>query len=179
MANWAGTERAEAEAVLDGDREAAVALLMRIGDLHQLTRPIVHQPSYNLLNRTIETDLLPTAQRHGLGVICFCPLAQGLLTGKYLQGIPTDSRAASATGSLKPQAITSRKLAVIQQLSTLAQARGQSLAQMALAWVLRHPAITSALIGASRPEQIIENVNALQQASFTPAELDAIDAFTK
>ena len=107
--------------------------------------------------------------------ICFAPLQNGLLTGKYLTGIPADSRAAQDPRYLKPSSITEEKLAVIAKLNDIAQARGQKLAQMALQWVLRDNVVTSALIGASRPQQIIENVQALAHADFTADELARID----
>lgn len=157
----------------------STAELMRLSDVHRLTKPIIHQPSYSMLNRWIEPDLLTATQRHGLGVICFCPLAQGLLTDKYLQGIPAGSRAATKTGFLKPQQVTEEKIAKVRKLNELAKVRGQSLAQMALAWVLRHPGVTSALIGASKPQQILENAKAIEKIAFSKEELDAIDAITK
>ncbi len=144
-------------------------------------RPIIHQPSYSLLDRWIEADLLAAAARLGMGTIAFCPLAQGQLTDRYLKGIPADSRAASRTGFLKPQALTEDKLTKVRRLNDLARQRGQSLAQMALAWVLRNDPVpegrpvTSALIGASRPEQIVENVKATENLDFTASELAAID----
>lgn len=140
-----------------------------------LTKPVIHQPSYHMLDRWVEPDLLPITERLGLGVICFCPLAQGQLTDKYLKGIPANSRAGVPTGFLRPDAITPEKIAKISKLNDHAKQRGQTLAQMALAWVLRLPAVTSALIGASRPEQIKENIAALKNPNFTPEELKIID----
>ena len=137
---------------------------------------LIHQPSYNLLNRRIEEGLLATLAEEGIGCIAYCPLAQGLLTDKYLNGIPPESRASKPHGFLKPEHITESKLSRIRKLDVLAQARSQTLAQMALAWVLRHPGMTSALIGASRVEQIEANVAALQRLKFEPAELEAIDS---
>ncbi|MEX0887453.1 MAG: aldo/keto reductase [Phycisphaeraceae bacterium] len=148
---------------------------VRLAEQRGYARPIIHQPAYNMFNRGVEKDLLPQTRKLGLGVIAFCPLAQGLLTDKYLDGIPDDSRAASKAGMLKPEAITPDKLAKIKQLNDLAQQRGQSLAQMALAWTLRDEAVTTALIGASRPEQITQNVAAMTNASFTTGDLDAIE----
>jgi L-glyceraldehyde 3-phosphate reductase len=138
----------------------------------------IHQPSYNLLNRGIEGDLLPQTARSGTGVIAFCPLASGLLTSKYLQGeIPPDSRAAERWGEQGTRdRLTPVRREHLVRLNDLAQARGQTLAQMALAWILRLPAITSALIGASRVEQIEENVKALENLAFSKEELAAIDA---
>ncbi len=129
---------------------------------HRLTRPIIHQPSYSMLNRGIEQDLLPVTAELGLGVIVFCPLAQGLLTNKYLHGIPQDSRAHNPDGFLKEDRITPALVQQLQRLNKLAERRNQSLAQLALAWTLRDPAITSALIGASRPQQVLDCAKALE-----------------
>lgn len=137
-------------------------------------RPIVHQPKYSMFERGIEKGLLPVAEQHGIGVICFSPLAQGLLTDKYLKGVPADSRA-SLGKFLGPQHITEKRIVTIGKLNAIALSRGQSLAQMALAWVLRFKAITSVLIGASRPAQIKENVKTLDNLVFTPAELALIE----
>jgi len=142
-------------------------------------RPILHQARYSMLDRWVEADLLPVTEPLGLGVICFSPLAQGQLTDKYLTGIPPDSRAASGVGFLKPEHLTPDRLARIRRLNDLAHARGQSLAQMALAWVLRSPAVTSALIGASKPEQIKENVEAVNGVKFTAEELERIEEILK
>ena len=136
---------------------------------------IIHQPSYSMLNRWVEPDLLPVTKREGLGIIAFCPLAQGLLTNRYLDGIPADSRAASATGFLKAAQVKPEIVAKVQQLAGIAQRRGQSMAQLALAWVLRDEAVTSALIGASRASQIDDNVAALSNLKFEAAELAEID----
>jgi L-glyceraldehyde 3-phosphate reductase len=154
---------------------AMTADAVRICERDRLSRPIIHQPNYNMLDRWIEPDLLPVTRRFGIGVIVFCPLAQGLLTGKYLKGIPNDSRASTREGFLRPEQITEPKLAKVRKLDELARQRGQSLAQMALAWVLRLPAVTTALIGASRPEQIKENVAAIQKAEFSDEELARIE----
>lgn len=136
---------------------------------------IIHQPAYSMLNRWIEPEVLPQTRRHGLGVIAFCPLSQGLLTDKYLKGIPKDSRAASADGFLRPEHVTPEAIAKVQELNVIAQRRGQTMAQMALAWVLRDEAVTSALIGASRVSQIDDNVAALNNLKFSPEELQEID----
>ncbi|MCX6998588.1 MAG: aldo/keto reductase [Kiritimatiellaeota bacterium] len=141
-----------------------------------LVRPVIHQPRYSLLHRAVEADLLHVLEKHQLGIIAFCPLAQGLLSDKYLAGIPDDSRAASATGFLRPAQITPDLVEQLRALNALAAARGQSLAQMALAWVLRDGRVTSALIGASRPEQIRENVLAVAHTAFTAEELARLDA---
>src|SRR5712671_4059810 len=136
---------------------------------------IIHQPSYSMLNRWIESDLLPHTRKLGLGVIAFCPLSQGLLTDKYLAGIPANSRAASPDGFLRPQHVTPEAVTKVKRLNALAQRRGQSMAQMALAWVLRDEAVTSALIGASRVSQIDENVAALDNLKFSTEELQEIE----
>ena len=136
---------------------------------------LIHQPVYNMFNRWVEPDLLRVLKEDGIGCIAFSPLAQGLLTDKYLQGIPEGSRASKPHGELKPESITADKLARVLRLNDLAQARGQTLAQMAIAWVLRHPTMTSALIGASRVEQIDDAVGALRQLTFSQGELDGIE----
>ncbi len=136
---------------------------------------LIHQPRYSMLDRWIEDELLNVLGEHGVGAIAFCPLAQGLLTSKYLKDIPEDSRAAKAYSFLKAETITPALQARIKRLHELAQARGQSLAQMSLVWVLRDPRVTSALIGASRVSQIEENVKALANRTFTAEELKAID----
>lgn len=136
---------------------------------------LIHQPRYHLLDRWIEPALTKVLIDEGIGGIAFCPLAQGLLTNRYLAGIPADARAAQDPRFLKPTHLTPERLSRIRQLDALARARGQSLAQMALAWVLRHPAITSALIGASKVAQLEENVAARQNAEFSAAELAQID----
>ena len=156
--------------------EAAVKALGNLG-----SRLLIHQPSYSMLNRWIEKpmegvgSLTDVLRKTGTGCICFAPLQNGLLTGKYLSGIPADSRAAQDPRYLKPSSITEDKLAIISQLNDIAQARGQKLAQMALQWVLRDEVVTSALIGASRPQQIVENVAALNGPAFTQEELRLID----
>lgn len=141
--------------------------------------PIIHQPSYSMLNRRVETDLLPATEETGMGVIAFCPLAQGLLTNKYLNGVPDDSRAKQESGALSENAVTPELVAKLQKLNTIAGDRGQSLAQMALSWSLRDARMTSALIGASRPEQIVENVKAAEKVAFADDELSAIEDVLK
>ncbi len=160
-------------------RGAMTAEAMLVCERHGLARPIIHQPSYSMLDRWIEPDLLPVTERLGLGIIAFCPLAQGMLTDKYLKGIPRDSRAGTATGFLRPNQVTDNKVAKVRKLNDLAKVRGQSLAQLALTWVLRHAAVTSALIGASRPEQIKENVAAANAAPFSEEELKTIDGILR
>jgi L-glyceraldehyde 3-phosphate reductase len=147
-----------------------------IAEQHRFACPIIHQPRYSMFDRWIEKDLLPVTQRLGLGTIVFSPMAQGLLSDKYLNGIPRDSRAALPSGFLRPAQITEEKLAQIRQLNDIARERGQSLAQMALAWVLRLPSVTTALIGASRPEQIKENVEALKAGPLTNDQLVQIES---
>jgi L-glyceraldehyde 3-phosphate reductase len=136
---------------------------------------LIHQPVYNMFNRWVEEGLLAALREEGIGCIAFSPLAQGLLTNKYLADIPADSRAGKPNTYLKRETVTEAVLAKVRRLDELAQARGQTLAQMALAWVLRHPEMTSALIGASRPAQIEDAVGALQNLTFTAEELQAIE----
>jgi L-glyceraldehyde 3-phosphate reductase len=145
--------------------------------LRQLGTPcLIHQPRYSIFERWIEDGLLDVLRDEGIGSIAFCPLAQGLLTGRYLQGIPAGSRASKPYSFLKAKDIDERRLTQARALNTLAAGRGQSLAQMALAWVLRGGQVTSALIGASRVEQIEENVAALANLAFSQEELARIDA---
>jgi L-glyceraldehyde 3-phosphate reductase len=139
---------------------------------------LIHQPRYHLLERKLESDLLPAAQKHGFGIIVFSPLASGLLTDKYLDGIPEGSRADHNTvagprlrGAIGREGMVQR----LRALNEIARSRGQSLAQMALAWVLRLPEVTSALIGASRVEQVEQNVGALNNLKFSAEELQKID----
>ena len=136
---------------------------------------LIHQPSYNMFNRWVERDgLLDTLDDLGAGSIVFTPLAQGLLTGRYLDGVPQDSRAAQGK-SLDPALLNPEILGTLRALNAMAQARGQTLAQMAIAWVLRGERVTSALIGASRPEQVEDCVGAIDNLDFTDAELAEID----
>jgi L-glyceraldehyde 3-phosphate reductase len=136
---------------------------------------VIHQPNYNMFDRWIEDGLLAALREEGIGCIVFSPLAQGLLTDRYLAGIPADSRAAKPNTFLKREQVTEDKLTKIRSLSELARARGQKLAQLALAWVLRHPEVTSALIGASRSAQIEDAAAATQSLSFTAEELERIE----
>ncbi len=146
--------------------------------LRELKTPfIIHQSRYSLFERTIEKNGLKRfAAENGLGIIAFCPLAQGLLTDKYLHGIPEESRMKKDGRFLKESAITEERLRQIRALNEIAAARGQSLAQMALSWVLRDGEVTSVLIGASRPEQILENVKITGSTDFSANELQALDA---
>ncbi len=143
------------------------------------TPMLIHQPNYSMFNRSIENGLDEVLRQEGVGCISFAPLQNGLLTNKYLHGIPADSRAAHDPRYLKPNDITSEKIDKAAKLNELANARGQSLAQMALQWVLRDAVVTSALIGASRPEQILENVDAINAAPLTLEELRKIDEILK
>jgi L-glyceraldehyde 3-phosphate reductase len=155
-----------------GERTAeAVGILRDLG-----TPLLIHQPSYSLLNRWIETDLLDVLGREGVGCIVFSPLAQGMLTGRYLDGIPEDSRAARE-GSLSRDMLSDENLARIRALNEIAERRGQSLAQLALAWTLRDPRITSTLIGASSVGQLEDNVGALQRLDFSDEDLAEIDRY--
>jgi L-glyceraldehyde 3-phosphate reductase len=129
-----------------------------------------------MLNRWVEKDLLNVLKKEGIGCIAFSPLAQGLLTGKYLDGIPADSRAANPNGFLKREEVTEDKISKVRLLNALAQQRGQTMAQMALAWVLRHPEMTSVLIGASRVSQIDDAVGAFKNSAFSAQEIKTIDS---
>ncbi|MCL5268503.1 MAG: aldo/keto reductase [Bacteroidetes bacterium] len=140
------------------------------------THCLIHQPKYSMFDRWIEDGLLTVLRDKGIGCIVFSPLAQGLLTDKYLEGIPEGSRAAKPSGFLKPDQVTKEKVVKIRKLNEMAKARGQSLAQMALAWVLRHKEVTSALIGASRVEQIDDAVKATKIVAFSSEELKDIDS---
>jgi L-glyceraldehyde 3-phosphate reductase len=145
--------------------------------LRELGTPcLIHQPKYSLFDRWVEGGLLNVLGDEGIGGIAFCPLAQGLLTDRYLQGIPGDSRASKPHGFLKKNDISEQRLAQVRALGEVAKERGQTLAQMALAWVLRDGRMTSALIGASRVEQIEQNVAALANLAFSADELARIDA---
>jgi L-glyceraldehyde 3-phosphate reductase len=135
----------------------------------------IHQPSYSILNRWIERELLDTLDDLGTGCIAFSPLAQGMLTDKYLNGVPAEARAARQ-GSLSQSLLSEQNLAMVRALNTIAKARGQTLAQMAVAWVLRDPRVTSALIGARTVEQLDDSLDALARLDFTDEELSAIDA---
>jgi len=148
----------------------AAEILRRMG-----TPLLIHQPSYSMLNRWIEGGLLDVLGREGVGCIAFSPLAQGVLTGKYLNGIPEGSRATQSGGSLDPDQLTEQTLAHIRSLNKIASARGQSLAQLALAWALRDERVTSVLIGASSVAQLEENLAAVTNTTFTDEELAAID----
>jgi L-glyceraldehyde 3-phosphate reductase len=151
-------------------REAA-AILRRMG-----TPPLIHQPSYSMINRWIEPDLIEALKDEGIGCIVFSPLAQGLLTDRYLNGVPEGSRA-SRPGSLSQAMLSEENVAKIRSLNEIAKRRGQTLAQMAIAWVLRDPVVTSALVGASRVKQLEDNVAALDTLEFSTDELAEIDRY--
>ena len=150
---------------------AATAILRRLG-----TPCLIHQPSYNMFNRWIEGGLLDALRDEGVGCIVFSPLAQGLLSDRYLGGVPEGSRASKSHGFLRPAHITEAKIAKVRQLNELAKARGQSLAQLALAWTLRDPVVTSALIGASRVAQVEDCVAAAANTQFAAEDLAMIEA---
>ena len=150
---------------------AAAEILAALG-----TPLLIHQPSYSMINRWVEDGLLDVLGELGIGCIAFSPLAQGMLTDKYLNGIPDDSRAARPA-SLSPTMLTEEALARIRALNEIAQARGQSLAQLALAWVLRDARVTSALVGASSVEQLEQNIAALDKLEVSANELAAIDGY--
>ena len=148
----------------------AIRILRDLG-----TPCLIHQPRYNMFDRWIEDGLTDVLREEHVGCICFSPLAGGMLTDRYLNGIPADSRAGHDPRFLKPDAITEEKLAKIRVLNALAAERGQKLSQLALQWVLRDPVVTSALIGASRPQQVLDNIQAVRHPSLTHDELETID----
>ena len=150
----------------------AVAILRALG-----TPPVIHQPSYSMLNRWIEPELLDVLAEEGMGAIAFSPLAQGLLTDRYLDGVPADSRAAREGSFFSPDLLTPANLANARGLREIAHRRGQTLAQLAIAWTLRDPRVASALIGASSVAQLDDNLAAAQGLAFTADELAEIDRF--
>jgi L-glyceraldehyde 3-phosphate reductase len=154
--------------------QKAITISKKLG-----TPVLIHQPAYNMFDRWVEAGLLDVLDNEGVGSIAFCPLAQGLLTTKYLHGIPADSRASKPTGFLQVEQVTEDKIKKVIKLGELAKERGQSVSQMALAWVLRGGRVTSALIGASKVSQIEENVAALNNLEFTVEELAKIEAILK
>ena len=147
----------------------AIAMLNELG-----TPCLIHQPRYSMLDRWVENGLLDVLEQSGVGCIPFSPLAQGLLTDKYLTGVPVNSRA-TKNGSLSEKQLTPDTLAVIRQLNDLAQQRGQTLAQLAIAWLLKDPRITSVLVGASRPEQLTDSLQSLDNLTFSEGELAQIE----
>ena len=160
ISSYSAEKTREAEAIL---RDLGVRLL-------------IHQPSYSLLNRWIEAELLDTLGDLGVGCICFSPLAQGVLTDRYLAGIPEGSRA-SRPGSMSPDQLSEETMAKVRTLNEIAERRGQTLAQLALAWTLRDPRMTSTLVGASSIEQLEQNLGALQKPDFTAVELEEIERY--
>ena len=156
-----------------GERTAAAA-----AELRRLGTPfVIHQMRYNMLARQPEADLFPVLEREGIGGIAFSPLAQGILTDRYLGGaLPADSRAAGNVGFLKPEHITPERVAMIAALNEVARTGGRTLAQLALAWVKRQPAIASVLIGASRPQQVLDAVRAVEMAPLAGDEIAAVEA---
>ena len=149
----------------------AAAILRELG-----TPCLIHQPAFSMFNRWIEDGLLDALEEEGIGCIAFSPLAQGLLTSKYLDGIPGDSRAAKSHGFLKADDVSEHRIEMAHRLNEIAQGRGQTLAQMAIAWVLRHPQMTSALVGASKVSQVEDNAAAASNLAFTAEELESIEA---
>ena len=156
------------------EADAAIAILKQLG-----TPCLIHQPKYSMFVRDAEQGLLDVLEKDGVGCIPFSPLAQGLLTNKYLHGIPQDSRAAKSTGFLQESQVTDEVIGKIKQLNSLAEQRGQTLAQMALAWLLKDTRVTSVLIGASKPEQLADSLKALDNIDFSADELEKIEAILK
>ena len=152
------------------DTKRAVAILKDLG-----TPCLIHQPRYNMMDRWVEGGLLDTLGEAGIGCIPFSPLEQGILTSKYLNGIPEDSRAAKSTGFLQRDQVTSKKIAKAIQLNTLAENRGQTLAQMAVSWLLKDQRITSVLVGVSSKKQLLDNLGSLENKTFTSGELEEIE----
>lgn len=152
------------------EAKEAIRILKGLG-----TPCLIHQASYSMFNRWVEAELLTVLEEEGVGCIAFSPLAKGLLTDRYLNGIPADSRAASSSVFLNPEDITAEKIAKAKQLNEIAASRGQSLAQMALAWLLRDGRVTSVLIGASKPSQIEDCVGAINRLDFSGEELERIE----
>jgi L-glyceraldehyde 3-phosphate reductase len=156
--------------------QKAVDILNSLG-----TPLLIHQPKYSMLQRWVEDGLLDVLEKNEVGCITFSSLAQGLLTNKYLKGIPADSRAASTrgNGAIETDAVTDEVIEKVRQLNVVAEQRGQSMAQMALAWVLKDPRITSVIIGASKPEQVTDSIRCLDNISFSSAELKQIEKILK
>ena len=156
------------------EADKAIKILKQLG-----TPCLIHQPKYSMFERWVEGGLLDVLEAEGVGCIPFSPLAQGMLTNKYLHGIPEDSRAAKASGFLQTSQITPERLEEIKQLNELAKQRGQSLAQMALSWILKDPRVTSVLIGASKPEQLADSLKCLDNIVFSKEELEKIESILK
>jgi len=155
----------------DADQAAAAIRILKENG----TPCLIHQPKYSMFERWVENGLLDVLEENGVGCIPFSPLAQGLLTDKYLHGIPSDSRVATSGVFLKESNITPEKIAIIAKLNDLAKARGQKLSHMALSWILKDKRITTVLIGASKPEQITDAIKALENTKFDPQEIELID----
>ena len=156
------------------DADLAISILKQLG-----TPCLIHQPKYSMFERWVEGGLLDVLEKHGVGCIPFSPLAQGMLTDKYLKGIPENSRAAKAHGYLKSHELTEERIATIQKLNDVASSRNQSLAQMALSWLLKDKRITSVLIGASSVKQLDDNIDALLKPDYSSEELNQIDIILK
>jgi L-glyceraldehyde 3-phosphate reductase len=156
------------------DTARAAAMLRELG-----TPCLIHQPKYSMFERWVENGLLDVLERDGIGCIPFSPLAQGLLTDRYLHGVPKDSRAAKPHGFLKAEQVTEEKLQKIRALNEIAKRRGQSLAQMAIAWLLKDRRVTSVLIGASRPEQLADSLHCLKNTAFGADELNAVESILR
>jgi L-glyceraldehyde 3-phosphate reductase len=156
------------------DAKKAITILKELG-----TPCLIHQPKYSMFERWVEGGLLDVLEQEGVGCIPFSPLAQGLLTNKYLNGIPQDSRAAKTTGHLQSGQITEANIAQVKQLNDIAVQRNQTLAQMALAWLMKDPRVTSVLIGASKPEQLADSLKCLENTSFSVEELSQIETILK
>jgi len=156
------------------EADKAIQILKKLG-----TPCLIHQPKYSMFERWVEDGLLDVLERDGVGCIPFSPLAQGLLTNKYLHGIPADSRAAKPTGFLQTGQVTDARISQVKKLNDIAVKRGQTLAQMALAWLLKDPRITSVLIGASRPEQLADSLKCLDNIVFSGEELNKIEEILK
>ena len=152
----------------------AFAILRRLG-----TPCVIHQPKYSMFERWVEDGLMDVLEKDGVGCIPFSPLAQGLLTNKYLKGIPADSRAAKPTGFLKEEQVTAERISQIKKLNDIAEKRGQTLAQMALAWLLKDKRVTSVLIGASKPAQLADSLRCQDNIVFSAEELNAIEEILK
>ncbi len=154
------------------EAKMAISILKKLG-----TPCLIHQPRYSMLDRWVENGLLKVLKEEGLGCIAFSPLEQGLLTNKYLKGIPNDSRAKSGrgNGAIEASQISEKKIMVANELNTIAVKRGQNLAQMALAWILKNPNITSVLVGASKPEQLLDSILCLSKMDFSEEEIRNID----
>ncbi|MFP4288206.1 MAG: L-glyceraldehyde 3-phosphate reductase [Bacteroidales bacterium] len=153
-----------------GQTKEAADILRKLG-----TPCLIHQPRYSMIDRWVEDGLLDTLDEQGIGCIAFSPLAQGILTDKYLNGIPAESRAAKSTGFLSPDQVTPEIITMVKKLNNIAQKRGQSLAQMAIAWLLKNDSVTSVLVGASSVDQLQNNLGAAQNTHFDQDELKQIE----